>query len=60
MFLMCLWSTSTEKVLLAMKCFGLLFEEAILLSLDRPSPIHPTPLTTVYYKFSNEVRETGF
>ncbi|XP_047141766.1 neurofibromin isoform X1 [Hydra vulgaris] len=59
MFLMCLWSTNTEKVLLAMKCFGLLFEEATLLSFDRPSPMHPTPLTTVYYKFSNEVRETG-
>lgn len=58
-FLTSLWSSDIDKVLLAMKCFGLLFEEACLLVTDRPSPIHPSPLMTVYYKFANEVQKTG-
>ena len=58
-FLTSLWSSDTDKVLLAMKCFGLLYEEAILLTTDRPSPIHPVPLATVYYKFAEQVKQTG-
>uniref|UniRef100_A0A7M5VE60 Ras-GAP domain-containing protein n=3 Tax=Clytia hemisphaerica TaxID=252671 RepID=A0A7M5VE60_9CNID len=56
-FLVTLWSSETEKVLLAMKCFGLLYEECSLLTTDRP--IHPAPLTSAYYKFSNDVLQTG-
>lgn len=58
-FLVTLWSTETDKVLLAMKCFGLLYEESCLLTSDRPSPIHPAALSTAYYKFGNDVQQTG-
>lgn len=58
-FLVNLWSTETEKVLLAMKCFGLLYEESCLLASDRPSPIHPFPLASAYHKFGNDVLQTG-
>ena len=58
-FLVNLWSSSSEKVLLAMKCFGLLYEESCLLTSDRPSPIHPFPLASAYHKFGNDVLQTG-
>ena len=59
MFLGCLYSSDTDKVLMSMKCFGLLYQECNLLTGDRESPIHPSPFSTVYYKLAEEVSQRG-
>ena len=59
MFLGCLYSSDSDKVLMAMKCFGLLYQECNLLTGDRESPIHPSPFSTVYYKLAEEVSQRG-
>ena len=59
MFLGYLYSSDTDKVLMAMKCFGLLYQECNLLTGDRESPIHPSPFSTVYYKLAEEVSQRG-
>eukprot|EP00795_Rhopilema_esculentum_P015875 gene15875-7206_t len=57
-FLMSLWSSEQNLVLLSMECFALLNEEAsLVMTLDGNNQIHPPPLYTVYYKFGHESQQ---